>query len=198
MMLTEQAEVAAAALPVEAFKEHLQLGRGFADDGVQDPVLITCLRAAIAAVEAETGKALLSRAFKYSVSSWRDYARQALPLAPVTTVTAFRVTDILGAETMIGEDLYRLVPDYFRPSIVAKGWSLPVIPEGGTAEIEFEAGFGATWDKIPADIGQAVFMLAAHFYDNRSALTDRGKSLPHGVAALLRRHQPVRLLGGGR
>ena len=51
--------------------------------------------------------------------------------------------------------------------------------------------------KVPADIGQAVFMLAAHFYDNRSALTDRGKALPYGVAALLKRHQPVRLLGGG-
>jgi len=197
MMLIEQTEVAAEALPVAEFTDHLQLGSGFADDGLQDPVLATCLRAAIAAVEAETGKALLTRQFKYVVSTWRDFARQSLPVAPVAVVDEMSITDILGAQTIVAATHYRLVPDYFRPQVVAKGWSLPVIPQGGTAEITFEAGFGATWDKVPADIGQAVLMLAAHFYDHRSALVERGKSLPFGVSALLRRHRPVRLLGGG-
>ena len=197
MMLIEQTEVAAAALPVAEFRDHLQLGVGFADDGLQDPVLVTCLRAAIAAVEAETGKALLSRIFSYSVSTWRDFARQSLPVAPVFAVDEVSITDILGARAIVAATQYRLVPDYYRPHVVAKGWSLPVIPQGGTAEIVFEAGFGATWDKVPADIGQAVLMMAAHFYDHRSALVERGKALPHGVSALLRRHRPVRLLGGG-
>ncbi len=197
MMLIEQTEVAAEALPVAEFTDHLQLGSGFADDGLQDPVLATCLRAAIAAVEAETGKALLTRQFKYVVSTWRDYARQSLPVAPVNVVLSLSVTDIMDVSDVVAPTQYRLIPDYYRPHIVAKGWSLPVIPQGGTAEITFEAGFGATWDKVPADIGQAVLMMAAHFYDHRSALVERGKALPFGVSALLRRHRPVRLLGGG-
>ena len=39
-------------------------------------------------------------------------------------------------------------------------------------------------------------MLAAHFYDNRSARTDRAKALPMGISKLLSRYRPMRLLGG--
>ena len=35
MMLTEQTAVPAAALPVQALKDHLRLGSGFADAGLQ-------------------------------------------------------------------------------------------------------------------------------------------------------------------
>ena len=50
MMLVEQTTVPTAALPVAEFKDHLRLGTGFADDGVQDDVLETYLRAAIATI----------------------------------------------------------------------------------------------------------------------------------------------------
>jgi len=198
MMLTEQTPVPEAALPVAAFRDHLQLGSGFSDDGVQDPVLATCLRAAMAAIEAQTDKALLTRTFQYEVSAWRDIGRQELPIAPVASVSAFSVTDLLGNTEAIGTEAYRLVPDFYRPVIIAKGWSLPVIPTGGTAAITFEAGFGSAWDDVPADIGQAVLMLAAHFYDNRSAMAVRGKALPHGIESLVRRYRPMRILGGGK
>ncbi len=61
MMLVEQTTVPGAALPVAEFKDHLRLGTGFADDGVQDGVLEAYLRAAMAAIEARTGKILLTR-----------------------------------------------------------------------------------------------------------------------------------------
>ena len=44
----------------------------------------------------------------------------------------------------------------------------------------------------------AVLMLAAHFYENRSASAEKGRALPMGVAAICARHKPVRLFGGGR
>ena len=50
MMLTETGVVTAGALPVEAFKDHLRLGTGFADDGFQDALVETYLRASIAAI----------------------------------------------------------------------------------------------------------------------------------------------------
>ena len=46
------------ALPVAEFRDHLQLGSGFADDGMQDSVLIAQLRAALAAVQADPLAAL--------------------------------------------------------------------------------------------------------------------------------------------
>ena len=59
MMLVEQTTVPTAALPVAEFKDHLRLGTGFADDGVQDDVLEAYLRAAIATIEARTSLSLI-------------------------------------------------------------------------------------------------------------------------------------------
>ncbi len=63
MMLVEQTSVPVAALPVAEFKDHLRLGTGFADDGVQDSVLESYLRASMAAIEARTGKVLITRGY---------------------------------------------------------------------------------------------------------------------------------------
>ena len=63
MILTEVSAPPAAAVPVRAFAEHLRLGSGFADDGSEDAVLELYLRAAMAAIEARLGRALLAREF---------------------------------------------------------------------------------------------------------------------------------------
>jgi uncharacterized phiE125 gp8 family phage protein len=63
MMLIEETTVPDAALPVAEFKAHLRLGTGFGDDALQDPVLRSFLRAAMAAIEARTGKVLITRPF---------------------------------------------------------------------------------------------------------------------------------------
>ena len=52
MMLVEQTSVTSESLPVTEFKDHLRLGTGFADDGIQDVVLESYLRASIGAIEA--------------------------------------------------------------------------------------------------------------------------------------------------
>ena len=196
MMLKEQTQVPDAALPVQELRDHLQLGSGFADDGLQDPVLRTCLRAAMAAVENDTGKALLARRFEYVLSVWSDFARQALPVAPVVSVVSLTITDLLGASVTADPAQYRLQQDFYTPAIVSRGWSLPLIPDGGTASILFDAGFGSDWANVPADVAQAVLILAAHFYDHRSAMTDKGRELPAGISSLLRRYRPIRLTGG--
>ncbi len=196
MILREQTQVADSALPVEEFRDHLQLGSGFADDGSQDAVLITCLRAALAAVEGDTGKAVFERQFSFTVSSWRDVACQPLPIAPVQSVASLTVTDLLGSSTVADAGSYFLAADYYNPSVRSKGWALPLIKDGGTAEIVFDAGFGATWDEVPAEVAQAMLMLASHFYDNRSAMNDRSNALPSNVSKLLSRYRPIRLLGG--
>ena len=196
MMLVEQTTVPGAALPVADFKDHLRLGTGFADDGVQDAVLDACLRAAISAIEARTGKALIARGFSWTLTAWRDLGAQALPLAPVGAITALTITDRLGGEEVIDPARYRLEPDMHRPRLVANGLTLPVIPVGGSAVIAFEAGFGPSWGDVPADLAQAVFLLAARFYEDRG--TGPGEaSIPAGVEALIARYRPMRLFGGG-
>jgi len=198
MMLIEQTQVPAEALPVAEFRAHLQLGSGFADDGLQDAVLVPQLRAALAVIEAETGKVLLPRTYKYVVTAWLDPARQTLPVAPVSAIQSLVVTNLGGTDDVVPTGDYRLVGDAHVPCLVANGWSLPVIPVGGTAEITFDAGFGSAWADAPADLQQAVLMLTAHFYENRAVAGDRSFSMPLGPAAICSRYKPIRLLGGAR
>jgi uncharacterized phiE125 gp8 family phage protein len=195
MMLTEQTTVPDTALPVAQFKEHLRLGTGFADDGVQDAVLEAYLRAAIAGIEGRCGKALLSRSYRWTLTAWRDLARQVLPVAPVSAITALSIVDRLDREEVIDRARYGLDQDIQRPALVAAGFSLPVIPVGGRAVIAFEAGFGPDWAAVPADLAQAVFLLAAHLYENRGSGTEA--DMPKSAQMLLARWRPVRLFGGG-
>ncbi|HMO09525.1 MAG TPA: hypothetical protein PKD10_18045, partial [Paracoccaceae bacterium] len=101
MLLTELAGVPAAALPVEALKAHLRLGTGFADDALQDAIVETYLRAAIAAIEGRTAKMLLARGFRLMLEDWRDGGEQALPVAPVVSVEAVRLVDGGGTEVVV-------------------------------------------------------------------------------------------------
>ena len=196
MILIEQTQVPDEALPVAEFRNHLQLGTGFADDGLQDPVLIPQFRAALARIEGETGKAILQRTFRYAVTAWRAMAHEYLPMAPVTDIVSFSVTDRSGGVDVIAPGSYRLSEDAHRPQLKWLGLVLPTIPIGGTAEIVFEAGYSADWAGVPADLKQAVLILATHFYEDRSGRM--GDRLPVSVVSLLKPYRQIRLFGGGR
>lgn len=198
MMLIEQTQVPDTALPVAEFRDHLQLGSGFADDGLQDAVLTSQLRAALVAIEGETGKALLPRTYLYVVTAWWDQSCQALPVAPVSAIQSFTIVNLKGDADLVEAGSYRLRPDTHAPALVANAWSLPTIPVGGTAKIVFDAGYGPDWADAPADLRQAVLMLATHYYENRSAVGARSLPMPSGPAAIVARHKPIRIFGGGR
>ena len=197
MMLVEQTTVAAAVLPVAEFKEHLRLGSGFADDAVQDAVLENTLRAAIAAIEARTGKVLVEKAYGWTLTGWRDGCRQALPLAPVSAVTSVRIIDRLGIEALLDPSRYVLERDAHRPALRAVGGNLPRVPLAGSVEIDFVAGFGPGWGDLPVDLAHAVFLLATQYYENRGGSGGDGGAMPFGVATLIERYRNVRVLGGG-
>ncbi|ETD84605.1 head-tail connector protein [Rhodobacter capsulatus] len=195
MMLNEVTAVPGTALPVAEFRDHLRLGTGFADLGAEDAALLSYLRAAIAAIEGRTAKALISRGFRLALTAWRWGDMQTLPIAPVATVTALRLVDAAGAETPVAAG-WQLVPDMARPRIEALGAALPAIPGGGRVEIDFTAGFGASWSALPVDLAQAVFLLAAQYYELRHDGAAEGGAMPFGVMALIERWRTVRVLGG--
>ena len=198
MMLVEQTSVPSAALPVLEFKDHLRLGSGFADDAVQDSVLETCLRAAISAIEARTAKVLFQRSFLWTLTAWRDLGRQVLPVAPVSMITGLSIVDRVGTDTVADTGSYHLAVDTHRPALVANGICLPGIPVGGAADIHFDAGFGTGWSDIPADLAQAVMLLAAHYYEHRNETGMDDSAMPFGVSGLIERYRNIRLMGGAR
>lgn len=198
MMLTEQTAVPGSALPVQAMKDHLRLGTGFADDGLQDGLIEAHLRAAIAAIEARTGKALLARRFSLVLSRWREIqGAQALPVAPVSAIVSVSMRDAAGVVVPLTPERYRLVPDMHRPRLAGVGSGLPTIAESGGAEIIFDAGFGSDWSAVPVDLAQAVVLLAAEFYERRHDGGHSGGAISLSVQSLIERWRTVRVLGGG-
>ncbi|MEO0937007.1 MAG: head-tail connector protein [Pseudomonadota bacterium] len=197
MMLTEETPVPSAALPLEAFKAHLRLGTGFGTGAVQDEVLEGFLRAAVASIEARTGKILFTRSFSWSETMWRDLDGAGFPIAPVSTITRVALVDRNGTRTDVDAASYWLEQDSQRPRLRPVGTALPTIPAAGSVIVSFDAGFGADWTDLPADLRQAVLLLAAHYYEfrNETALSDG--CMPFGVTSLIERYKTHRIGFGG-
>ena len=163
MILVEETTPADAALPVAELRAHLRLGSGFelAASAEEDRALAGFLRAAMATIEGRTGKVLLRRNYRMVLEDWRDEQGQALPMAPVSAVTAVEIEAADGTVRPVPAERWSLMADSMRPVIRPRGGVLPLVPEGGSAVVRFVAGFAETWAGVPADLAQAVLMLAA-------------------------------------
>lgn len=196
MMLSEVTPVPEAALPLAEFKAHLRLGTGFGEESLQDAVLLGFLRAAIAAIETRTGKILIERDFSVTLTRWRNLAAERLPLVPVTAVAALVLADAAGGEVPADAASYRLEQDSQASRLAATGACLPAIPSGGVARLEVTAGMAADWGGLPADLGQAVLLLAAHYYEYRDETALGRGCMPFGVTSLIERYRVMRLALG--
>lgn len=195
MNLTETTTLTSADFPVAEFGEHMRLGSGFADDGGQNALLESCLRAAMGAIEARTGKILIARSFEWRVYIWRrEDGGQALPVSPVNAITQLIIYQAKGSPTYINSTLFGLVPDIQRPRLVALEGELPEIPEYGSAQVSFDAGYGI-WEDIPSALKQAVFLLAATYYEHRDEMVAKAGQMPFGVMALIEPYRRLRLGG---
>lgn len=208
MMLVEETSVPDEALPVEALKQHMRLGSGFAEDAVQDELLASFLRAALAAIEARTGKALVQRSFQVLVNAWDSPDRQPLPVAPVLSITqvsltrpvmpdtdveAVTILDGSGVTQVVDPARYRLEMESHTPCLRPRGGSLPTIATDGTAMIRLVAGMSPTFEGLPGDLAQAVLMLAAHFDEYRNEYGLSRGCMPFGVSSLIARYCPMRM-----
>lgn len=196
MRLDELEAVPDAALPVAAFRDHLRLGTGFGTDGLQDGMLAGHLRAALAVIEGRIGKVLIARRFRLVLEAWRSGTAQSLPVAPVAALVEVALVDASGGRMVLPAGTFRLVSDAHRPKVAARSGALPALPVGGSVEVTFDAGFGV-WAAVPADLAQAVMLLAAEFYEARIDDGSRGPGLPLLVQSLIERWRIVRVLGGG-
>jgi len=195
MMMVELTSVPGVALPVAELAEQLRLARGFSDDGSQDAQLESCLRAALSGIEARIGKALFERRFVLTLMAWHAAAAHVLPLAPVRRIDSVKLITRAGAETLVDPARYQVRVDDHRPALAATGALLPAPGLGGTIEVEFTAGYAAEWTGIPADLRQAVLILAGEFWGQNM---DAQTGIPFAVSVLLEPHRPVRLRGAGQ
>ena len=147
--------VPVADLPLEALRDHLRMGRGFADDAVQEGVLEEALRGALAAVEGRIGRALIRRGFRV-VAAGGDVR---LPLGPGASVDA---VDLVDSEARVAAEGWSLERD--GDDLWVRG--IGGVAKAGRAEVLFTAGFGV-WAEVPRDLAFAAISLAAAFHDHR-------------------------------
>ena len=194
-MLTELEEAPVAPVAAADLAEHLRLSTGLAPlDAGEIATLEGYARAAGAAVEGFTGRALIRRRFKWAVTAWRDACREVLPVAPVVQVNAVTLVAGDGSWEAVDGAKWRLVQDQFAPALAGSGSGfLPAIPTGGVAEIEVLAGHADAPEGLPHDLRQAVLLLASHYHEQRHAAGARMGEIPMGVQALIARWRKVRL-----
>lgn len=193
MMMVELNPVPGSALPVAELTEHLRLSSGFADDGSYDAHLEALLRAALAAIEARTGKAIFTRGFRWELTSWSDTGRQALPIAPLVSLDAVNLVQGDGSLNPAAVDQFTIEPDAHRPAIVARTGVLPGSGGGAQVQVVLTAGYGAQWDQVPPDLREAVLTLAGDLFDHGDEQAEVGWRFPAAVQLLIEPYRSVRM-----
>ncbi|WP_273689144.1 head-tail connector protein [Ketogulonicigenium vulgare] len=173
MMLVEETTVDDAALPVAALGAFLRLGSGFGTDGLQDDLLRAFLRAALAAIEGRINKILIARSFAQQMTSG-----QALAVGPLRAVLSVTVDGTAQPYALAGTTI--------------------TAPTTAKLTVRYDAGLADDFAALPADLQQAVLMLAAHYYEYRQDPALDGACMPFGVSALTERYRTLRLSMGAR
>ncbi|MFK7945441.1 MAG: head-tail connector protein [Paracoccaceae bacterium] len=193
MLLKETTPTVFNPLPLAEFSTHLRLAHGFNDDGAEDAILEIYLRNATAVVERRTGQALIARHYTLQVASWDRNGHLVMPVGPVAAVDSLRFVGPGSVIDLEPED-WVLQPGTTRQKLTGpEGVSLWPLPRGSVGELTFSAGYGLTWEDVPPDLRQAVLILAAHYYENRSGEIEVDGGLPYGVLSIMEQQRPIRI-----
>ncbi|MEM6422443.1 MAG: hypothetical protein AAF698_07625, partial [Pseudomonadota bacterium] len=165
-MILSEAGTGPVTPPLSAFKEHLRLAHGFGDDGSEDGLLQAYLASAVAVVERRTGRALGRRALSLAVSRYDRDGCLRLPIGPVSVIDSAAI-ETGGSALPLDPSAWRVEAGGTGQRVSRPAAGLPPIPPGGLIRIGFVAGLSAAWTGVPADLAQAVMMLAADFHARR-------------------------------
>ena len=194
MILSETHPIPSEGLPVEALKAHLRMGSGFAEDTLQEPVLLGFLRAAVTAIESRISQILVQRDFLWEAPlQMMNDDTLRFPIRPVRKIVEVITLDKAGVSTVLPPDRYQLHHQGDRQILqctpIDRGKPVTIL-------ITMQVGLHAELSSIPADLLQAVMLLAAHFYEYREDTNLTGGCMPFGVLSLIERYRPCRIFAG--
>lgn len=161
------------------------------DHDDEDALVDALISAARRFVEAHTGRVLMAQSWRLTRDGWPGSGVLVSPVAPVRAILAAQVRGLDGQDIAVPEEAL----------MVGRGGSglihvdLLHVPQAmgrDAVSIIVEAGYGADAADVPADLVQAVRLLAAHFYEHREGAGDATR-LPEVVRTLLAPYRLVRL-----
>ena len=186
MSLTLLSPPAAEPITLSDLKDHLRVTQGD-----EDALITGVLVAAVRAVEARAGLALMSQQWRLTLDCVPAETLR-LPIAPAAALDGATVTDAEGAPQAVDAALYEFSAGFPGRLRAVAPWPRPGVALDGVA-IDFTAGFGSA-AAVPEPLKQAVKLLAAHFFETReSAGEQRVYSVPRAVDALLAPYRELRL-----
>lgn len=178
MALTLVTDVTEEPVQLEEQKLHLRIDT--ADD---DRYINLCLVAARQWVEGQTKRGLLTQTWDYTIDNgwpWsRGRHRIDLPLNPVASVTSINYVDTNGASQLLASSEYTVAArthgSYIVEAYDVEWPDVRCVPDAIT--VRFVAGES----DVPAELHQAIMILAGHYYENR----ETGADTPDAVEALI-------------
>lgn len=161
------------------------------DHDDEDDLIARLIGAARDAVEAGSGRALITRRVRETLDLWsRDALGGAvLSLSPVTNIVAVRLIASNGSESVIDPGSYRLDGARDRPRIVFEHGLPAILRAMGGVEIDYDSGLAANPADLPPALTQAVLHVAGALYEAREGAAQ----IPEAARALMRPYAPARL-----
>lgn len=153
----------------------------------EDDVIAAMIAGAVARIDGPRGIgiAMMAQTWRLTLDAFPSEFR--LPGWPITSVASIKYDDADGVEQTITSSNYRVdlnaTPVRVAP-VSGYAWPAPLVANG-VVRVEYVLGQVHAAD-VPADLVDAVAMLAAERYENREAATDGTRSpLAYGVDMIL-------------
>jgi uncharacterized phiE125 gp8 family phage protein len=183
---------AAPLLTTADAKAHLRVDHSGEDDLIA--AYVTAANDMLDAQFGELGRALVTQTWKLVMPSLTGTYFD-LPVPPVQSITSITYYDADNAEQTLSTGVYRLTAqnDSARVDLV-DGQSWPVTYSRTDAvTVTYVTGYGNAGTDAPEGIRMAARLLVSHWYDNRSAVTERGAvEVPMAVKFLLAKYRVAR------
>ena len=197
MALQELTNPAQPALLLERVKDHLRVEH-YEDDTYIDLLI----EAATDHAQRYTRRQLINRDFILYLDGFpRDSRIIKLPKPPVSAISYVQYTDT-GGTTGVTFAASKYHTDFISepPRIALKTgevWPSTECNTPNSVQIEYTAGYGATYTSIPDGIRQAMLIMIGHWYENREAVIVTGggvivKDVPLAAEHLFKLHRVLR------
>jgi uncharacterized phiE125 gp8 family phage protein len=158
----------------------------------RDAIIQRCISSAVSLLDGWTG--LLTRCI--GEQTWASYHSSFpadgvlwLPMNGAASINSVTYRDAAGAEQTLAPASYRL-QEHARGSRLARPTSVTWPSTEGRADaVTVVAVYGWPASEVPPDIIEALLLLTAHYFENRSAAAFGGGygHLPMGVDAIVER-----------
>lgn len=160
------------------------------DNSTSDAELSGLIQAATNRAETIMNRPIIQREYTLKLDSLPSEI--CLPMVKAQSVTSINYIDTDGVSQTLATNQYRvdLGGEYKQGRIVpAYGISWPSVRDiVETVTVVYQAGYGADWNSVPADIQQAIAYLVSHYYDMRDIIGEN-KTIPETAVDILMGHR---------